>query len=61
MDVRHILNNMLFSGFAKVTVPLKWQILDIVYLILDVIVLVGLHVATLILVVAILWARRRNA
>ena len=61
MDVHHILNNMVFSGFALVTVPLKWQILDIVYLTLDVVVLVGLHVATLILVVAILWARRRNA
>ena len=52
---------MVFSGFAQVTAPLKWQILDIVYLILDVVVLVGVQLATLILVVAILWARQRNA
>lgn len=111
--VVHVLNIAGLSGFDWPTAPLKWQVLDIVYLILDMIVLVGFirdwrpayaafviaalsqivlytvlrdwildvpeafarspadhvyldwlvgfHVATLVLVAAILWARRRVA
>ena len=57
----HILNKTVFSGYDYGTAPLNWRILYTVYLILDVVVLIGFHVATLILVVAILLARRRNA
>lgn len=38
----HILNIASMTGFSWPDAPLKWQILDIVYLVLDVIVVVGL-------------------
>lgn len=38
----HILNIASMTGFSWPDAPLKWQILDIVYLVLDVVVVVGL-------------------
>ena len=40
--VVHILNMAGFAGFDWLRAPLKWQVLDVVYLILDVAVVVGL-------------------
>ena len=40
--VVHVLNMLSLSGFEWQSAPLKWQALDIVYLVLDVIVVVGL-------------------
>lgn len=40
----HVMNMLGMSGFDWARAPLKWQILDIVYLVLDVIVAVGLVV-----------------
>lgn len=41
----HIMNMLGLSGFDWLDAPPKWQILDVVYLILDVIVAVGLVLA----------------
>ncbi len=38
----HILNMASLTGFAWPAAPLKWQVLDIVYLVLDVTVVAGL-------------------
>lgn len=38
----HILNILSLTGFAWRIAPLKWQLLDVAYLILDVTVVVGL-------------------
>lgn len=38
----HLMNILGMSGFDWVRAPQKWQILDVVYLILDVVVAVGL-------------------
>ena len=40
--VVHVLNMLSLSGFDWPSAPLKWQALDIVYLVLDVIVVAGL-------------------
>ena len=40
--VVHVLNMLSLSGFDWQSAPLKWQALDIVYLILDVVVVAGL-------------------
>lgn len=40
--VVHILNMLSLTGFDWLAAPLKWQTLDVVYLILDVTVVVGL-------------------
>lgn len=37
----HVLNMAGLSGFDWAAVPLKWQVLDVVYLILDVVVVAG--------------------
>ena len=37
----HVLNMAGLAGFDWAAAPLKWQVLDVVYLILDLIVLVG--------------------
>ncbi len=41
-DIPHILNIASLTGFAWSEAPLKWQVLDVVYLLLDVVVGVGL-------------------
>lgn len=38
----HILNIASLTGFAWSKAPLNWQVLDVVYLVLDVVVVVGL-------------------
>ncbi len=38
----HALNMLSLTGFDWVTAPLKWQVLDVVYFILDVLVVLGL-------------------
>ena len=38
----HFLNILSLTGFDWTTAPLKWQVLDVVYLILDVLVVFGL-------------------
>ena len=38
----HVLNIAGMSGFVWADAPLKWQVLDVVYLVLDVIVCAGL-------------------
>ena len=38
----HVLNMAGMSGFAWSEAPLKWQVLDVVYLVLDLIVCIGL-------------------
>ena len=38
----HVLNMLGHSGFDWTAAPLKWQILDVTYLVLDVVVVVGL-------------------
>lgn len=38
----HVFNMLGHSGFDWTTAPLKWQVLDVVYLILDLVVVVGL-------------------
>ena len=40
--VVHVLNMLSLSGFDWQSAPLKWQALDIVYLVLDVVVVAGL-------------------
>ena len=40
--VVHVLNMFSMSGFDWQSAPLKWQALDIVYLVLDVVVVAGL-------------------
>ena len=40
--VVHVMNMLSLSGFDWQSAPLKWQALDIVYLILDVVVVAGL-------------------
>ena len=40
--VVHVQNMLSLSGFDWQSAPLKWQALDVIYLILDVIVVVGL-------------------
>lgn len=37
----HVLNIMSLSGFDWTRAPLKWQILDVVYLLLNVVVVIG--------------------
>ncbi|XOV83793.1 MAG: hypothetical protein ACFHXK_01505 [bacterium] len=39
----HVLNMFSLSGFDWMQAPLKWQVLDIVYLILDLLVVAGLY------------------
>ncbi|MEX3011967.1 hypothetical protein [Hoeflea sp. TYP-13] len=41
----HVMNMAGMSGFNWAQAPLKWQVLDVVYLILDVIVALGLVLA----------------
>ena len=38
----HVLNMLSLTGFDWLAAPLKWQILDLVYLVLDDIVVIGL-------------------
>lgn len=38
----HVANILGWNGFDWVTAPLKWQVLDIVYLVLDLLVAIGL-------------------
>jgi len=38
----HVLNMLSLSGFNWHSAPIKWQALDVIYLILDVVVVVGL-------------------
>ena len=38
----HVLNMLSLTGFDWATLPLKWQVLDVVYLILDMVVVLGL-------------------
>ena len=38
----HVMNMFSLSGFDWQTAPLKWQALDVVYLVVDVVVVVGL-------------------
>ena len=38
----HVLNILGLSGFDWISAPFKWQVLDVFYLVLDVIVAVGL-------------------
>ncbi len=38
----HVLNMLSLTGFDWPSAPLKWQVLDIVYLVLDLLVCVGL-------------------
>ena len=38
----HVLNMLSLTGFDWLASPLKWQVLDVVYLILDLLVAVGL-------------------
>lgn len=38
----HVLNIFGLTGFQWVDAPLKWQILDVVYLVVDVVVVIGL-------------------
>ena len=40
--VVHVLNMLSMSGFDWQSAPLKWQALDIVYLVLDILVVAGL-------------------
>ncbi len=40
--VVHVLNMLSLSGFSWPDAPLKWQVLDVVYLVLDVLVVTGL-------------------
>ena len=40
--VVHVMNMAGLNGFDWLRAPLKWQVLDVVYLILDVLVAVGL-------------------
>jgi hypothetical protein len=42
----HVLNILGMTGFDWVDAPAKWQILDIVYLVLDVAVVVGLLIGS---------------
>ena len=42
----HVLNILGMNGFEWLEAPLKWQILDIVYLVLDVTVVIGLLVGS---------------
>ena len=37
----HVLNILGYSGFDWAAAPLKWQVLDVVYLILDLVVVAG--------------------
>ena len=37
----HILNILGLTGFEWLKAPLKWQVLDVVYLVLDVVVAIG--------------------
>ncbi len=37
----HVLNMLSLSGFDWLTAPLKWRVLDVAYLILDLLVVVG--------------------
>jgi hypothetical protein len=41
----HVMNMLGLSGFDWLSAPLKWQVLDVVYLVLDVIVALGLVLA----------------
>lgn len=38
----HVMNMLSLTGFDWRSAPLKWQVLDIVYLVIDVVVVVGL-------------------
>ncbi len=38
----HVMNMLSLTGFDWATAPLKWQVLDVVYLILDALVVLGL-------------------
>ena len=38
----HILNIAGFSDFSWIDAPLKWQVLDVIYLVIDVVVAIGL-------------------
>ncbi|MEM9624286.1 MAG: hypothetical protein AAF993_21780 [Pseudomonadota bacterium] len=39
----HVLNMLSLTGFDWTNAPIKWQVLDIVYLVLDVLVVAGLY------------------
>ena len=41
----HVLNMLGHSGFDWTAAPLKWQVLDVAYLVLDAVVVVGLILA----------------
>lgn len=41
----HVANILGWNGFDWATAPLKWQVLDIVYLVLDLLVAIGLVLA----------------
>lgn len=38
----HVLNMLCLTGFDWATAPRKWQVLDVVYLVIDLVVVVGL-------------------
>ncbi|MET0070715.1 MAG: hypothetical protein ABW096_11820 [Candidatus Thiodiazotropha sp.] len=40
--VVHVYNILGLSGFDWYTTPLKWQVLDVAYLVIDIVVVVGL-------------------
>lgn len=48
----HVLNMLSLTGFDWINAPFKWQLLDVVYLVLDVLVVVGLYRARLFAVFA---------
>ncbi|MFK7967540.1 MAG: hypothetical protein AB8C46_26565 [Burkholderiaceae bacterium] len=38
----HVMNMLSLTGFEWQSAPLKWQVLDVVYLVIDLAVVVGL-------------------
>ena len=42
--VVHVLNILSLTGFDWLSAPLKWQVLDVVYLVLDIIVVIGFFI-----------------
>ena len=52
----HVLNILGMTGFEWMEAPLKWQILDLVYLVLDVTVVIGLLIGSRIGYLALFFA-----
>ncbi|MEL6962970.1 MAG: hypothetical protein AAFO01_09450 [Pseudomonadota bacterium] len=52
----HVINILGLSGFSWIDAPAKWRILDLVYLVLDIAVVIGILVRSLIGYVALVVA-----